>query len=152
MKNSRSAGLKINSVKSKPTLYEPSHHKMESRQQNKLSNREIEAFMLRDLLALTAILSVLGLLLVPAWASSASRNSRAMCQSNLRKIALAMTLYAGNNHDNVARAGSGLTQIALDPPSTNAATELGLTFTNAFRFVGGLDNTNRGVFYRIVQL
>jgi len=55
------------------------------------------AFTLMDLLALLAVIGMIGLLCIPALSKTRSTTHRAQCASNLRQLALASQLYAGEN-------------------------------------------------------
>jgi Tfp pilus assembly protein PilE len=86
----------------------------------------LKAFTVIDLAVLVAILAVLAILLLPALAATQDRNSRAMCQSNLRQIGIAMTAYAADNNDTVFPARAGV-PITITGPSASAAKQLGLS-------------------------
>ena len=93
--------------------------------------QEEHAFTLAELVVVLGMFALLGLLLLPAMAGAADRSQRARCQDNLRRIALGVTMYAGNNGGRVfaARSAAGTyVQIALNPPEAAAATGVGLTF------------------------
>jgi len=81
------------------------------------------------LLVVVAVIALLVATVLPALALTSDKTKRAACRNNLRQIAVAMTLYAGENADTVLPARSSV-QIALNPPEASAASKLGLV-TNA---------------------
>ncbi|HEX5218580.1 MAG TPA: hypothetical protein VFZ59_22310, partial [Verrucomicrobiae bacterium] len=58
--------------------------------------RAQRAFTLMDLMVVLGVLVLLGLVLLPAMATTAERSQRARCQDNLRRIAMGVTIYGGN--------------------------------------------------------
>ena len=89
-------------------------------------------FTLTELIVILAIVAVLGGLLFPALAATHDRSNRALCQSNLRQIAVAVTQYAGENNDYVFPASRNVypVQFDLSPSFQSLAAKVGLT-TNA---------------------
>jgi prepilin-type N-terminal cleavage/methylation domain-containing protein len=87
------------------------------------------AFTLIELLVVIAIMAILAGLLLPALARAKETSRRAKCVNNLRQIAIGMTVYAGDNKDNVVEARVGQVQICLNPPERTAAATVGLTIT-----------------------
>src|SRR5688572_16569676 len=91
-----------------------------------------QAFTLTDLLGVLGVLGILGLLLLPVMATTAERSQRARCQDNLRRIAMGVTIYAGNNNGRIfsARnipASPFFIQLAIDPPHAAGANSAGLS-------------------------
>jgi competence protein ComGC len=93
-----------------------------------------QAFTLTDLLVVLGVLGILGLLLLPVMASTAERSQRARCQDNLRRIAMGVTVYAGNNNGRIFSARSisifppqVFVQLAIDPINAAGANSVGLS-------------------------
>ncbi|HTB83150.1 MAG TPA: prepilin-type N-terminal cleavage/methylation domain-containing protein [Candidatus Sulfotelmatobacter sp.] len=84
-----------------------------------------KAFTLIELIVVVAVFVVLGGILLPALAATHDRSNRAVCQFNLRQIALAVTQYAGDNHDTIFPAA--LNVIALEFQGSQPVAEVGLS-------------------------
>ncbi len=90
------------------------------------------AFTLTELMVILAVVAVLGGLLFPALAATHDRSNRALCQYNLRQIAVAATQYAGENNDYIFPAAANLypLQFDLSKSTQSQIAKVGIT-TNA---------------------
>jgi prepilin-type processing-associated H-X9-DG protein len=69
------------------------------------------AFTLTELLVVLATVAILAVVLLPAFASTQPRNAKIFqCLNNMRQMAVAWTMYAGDNHDRLVNN--------FDTPST----------------------------------
>jgi len=68
------------------------------------------ALTLVELLVVIAVIAILTALLLPALTKSKAQANRALCASNLRQWGIAVTAYAGDNHNSFPdnRDGAGL--------------------------------------------
>src|SRR5437016_2259309 len=69
--------------------------------------RRCRAFTLIELLVVIGIIAVLIGILLPSLVAARGNAQTLRCQSNLRQWALAMHLYANDNHQYLPRRGQG---------------------------------------------
>ena len=80
----------------RPANFKPLPASRQARDQN------LRAFTLTELLVVVVTLGILAMLLLPALANTRPQSKAFQCLNNMRQMATAWTLYAEDNHDNLA--------------------------------------------------
>jgi prepilin-type processing-associated H-X9-DG protein/prepilin-type N-terminal cleavage/methylation domain-containing protein len=82
--------------------------------------RRDRAFTMIELLVVVVVMTILGALLLPALSRSKSRAQAIMCMNNSRNLALAWTMYSGDNNERLAYNLGASAQLRVAFQTANA--------------------------------